>query len=124
MLTGFLDAKANARGRPVGVAHRQARRAAGGRRCRQHDLAGGAGSAFGGQVGTLAIARRQRVREVRVNLAYRWFCGLSIEDKIPGDLVFSQAGNERIRDNDVFGRVFERCVGCYLTAEISVAEHT
>src|SRR6478609_9700649 len=23
-------------------------------------------------------------REVRVNLAYRWFCGLSIEDKISG----------------------------------------
>jgi transposase len=22
-------------------------------------------------------------REVQVNLAYRWFCGLSIEDKVP-----------------------------------------
>jgi transposase len=44
-------------------------------------------------------------REVRVNLAYRWFCGLSIEDKIPDHSVFSRARNERFRDNDIFRRV-------------------
>jgi transposase len=28
-------------------------------------------------------SERLLCREVRVNLAYRWFCGLSIEDAIP-----------------------------------------
>ena len=28
-------------------------------------------------------SERALCREMRVNLAYRWFCGLSIEDKIP-----------------------------------------
>src|SRR6266567_6007619 len=49
-------------------------------------------------------------RDVRVNLAYRWFCGLSIEDKIPDHSAFSRARNERFRDNDIFRRVFERVV--------------
>jgi transposase len=43
-----------------------------------------------------------------VNLAYRWFCGLSIEDKIPDHSAFSRARNERFRDSDIFRRMFER----------------
>jgi len=36
-------------------------------------------------IGYLFAIRSERAlcREVKVNLAYRWFCGLSIEDKIP-----------------------------------------
>ena len=36
-------------------------------------------------VGYVFAIRSERLlcREVQVNLAYRWFCGLSIEDKIP-----------------------------------------
>jgi transposase len=45
-----------------------------------------------------------------VNFAYRWFCGLSIEDKIPDHSTFSRARNERFRDSDLFRRVFERVV--------------
>ena len=36
---------------------------------------------------------RALCREVRVNLAYRWFCGLGIEDKVPDHSVFSRARN-------------------------------
>jgi transposase len=39
-------------------------------------------------------SERLLCREVRVNLAYRWFCGLSIEDRIPDHSVFSRARNE------------------------------
>jgi transposase len=38
-----------------------------------------------------------------VNLAYRWFCGLSIEDKLPDHSAFSRARNERLRDSAIFG---------------------
>src|SRR5260370_434453 len=55
-------------------------------------------------------------RDVQVNFAYRWFCGLSIEDKIPDHSAFSRARNERFRDSDIFRSVFERVVGVCLAA--------
>jgi len=66
-------------------------------------------------VGYVFAIRSERLlcREVQVNLAYRWFCGLSIEDKIPDHSAFSRARNERFRNSDIFRRVFERVVeGC------------
>jgi transposase len=61
-------------------------------------------------VGYVFAIRSERLlcREVQVNLAYRWFCGLSIEDKIPDHSAFSRARNERFRDSDIFRRMFER----------------
>ena len=53
---------------------------------------------------------RALCRDVQVNLAYRWFCGLSIEDKIPDHSAFSRARHERLRGSDMFRRVFERVV--------------
>jgi len=41
------------------------------------------------------------MRFVQVNLAYRWFCGLSIEDKVPDHSAFSRARHERFRDGNV-----------------------
>src|SRR5208337_2343479 len=55
-------------------------------------------------------------REVKVNLAYRWFCGLSIEDKVPDHSVFSRARNERFRESDIFRQVFERVVETCIAA--------
>jgi IS5 family transposase len=55
-------------------------------------------------------------REVQVNLAYRWFCGLSIEDKVPDHSAFSRARNERFRDSDIFRQVFERVVEACVAA--------
>src|SRR4249920_2679089 len=58
-----------------------------------------------------AIRSERRIcAEVQVNLAYRWFCRLSIEDKIPDHSVFSRARHERFRESEVFRRVFERVV--------------
>ena len=44
-------------------------------------------------VGYVFAIRSERAlcREVQVNLAYRWFCGLSIEDKVPDHSAFSRA---------------------------------
>src|SRR6184192_4164021 len=69
-------------------------------------------------LGYVFAIRSERLlcREVQVNLAYRWFCGLSIEDKIPGHSAFSRARNERFRDSDIFRRVFERVVEACIAA--------
>src|SRR5262245_50698439 len=69
-------------------------------------------------VGYVFGIRSERLlcREVQVNLAYRWFCGLSIEDKVPDHSVFSRARNERFRDSAIFRRVFERVVEACIAA--------
>jgi Transposase DDE domain/Transposase domain (DUF772) len=51
-----------------------------------------------------------------VNLAYRWLCGLSIEDKIPDHSAFSRARNERFRESDIFRRIFEHVVETCIAA--------
>jgi transposase len=61
-------------------------------------------------------SERALCREVQVNLAYRWFCGLSIEDRIPDHSAFTRARNERFRDGHAFRRVFERVVALCIAA--------
>jgi transposase len=63
-------------------------------------------------------SERALCREVQVNLAYRWFCGLSIEDKIPDHSAFSRIRHERFRESDMFRRVFERVVEACIAAEL------
>jgi hypothetical protein len=47
-------------------------------------------------IGYVFAIRSERAlcRELQVNLAYRWLCGLGIEDKIPDHSAFSRARNE------------------------------
>jgi transposase len=58
-------------------------------------------------IGYVFALRSERAlcRDVQVNLAYRWFCGLSIEDNIPDHSAFSRARHERFRDSEMFRRV-------------------
>jgi hypothetical protein len=69
-------------------------------------------------IGYVFAIRSERAlcRDVQVNLAYRWFCGLSIEDNIPDHSTFSRARNERFRDSDIFRRVFEHVVETCIAA--------
>ena len=69
-------------------------------------------------VGYIFAIRSERAlcREVQLNLAYRWFCGLGIEDDIPDHSAFSRARNARFRDSDIFRHVFERVVGTCIAA--------
>jgi transposase len=61
-------------------------------------------------------SERQICREVQVNLAYRWFCNLGLEDSVPDHSAFSRARNERFRESDVFRGVFERVVASCMAA--------
>src|SRR5580704_18041381 len=61
-------------------------------------------------------SERALCREMRVNLAYRWFCGLSIEDKIPDHSALSRVRHERFRESDMLRRVFERVVEACIAA--------
>jgi transposase len=69
-------------------------------------------------IGYVFAIRSERAicRDLHVNLAYRWFCGLSIEDKIPDHSVFSRARHERFRESNAFRRVFEHVVEACIAA--------
>jgi len=59
-------------------------------------------------------SERRLCEEVKLNLAYRWFCKLTIEDKVPDHSTFSKNRHGRFRDADTFRFVFEqvlqRCI--------------
>jgi transposase len=61
-------------------------------------------------------SERRLCSEVQVNLAYRWFCKLGIEDKIPDHSVFCRARHERFRESDALRRVFEGVVAMCIVA--------
>src|SRR3984957_9441980 len=61
-------------------------------------------------------SERQLCSEIQVNLAYRWFCQLGIEDGIPDHSVFSRARHERFRQSDALRRVFESVVSKCIAA--------
>ena len=59
-------------------------------------------------------SERRLCEEVHLNLAYRWFCRLGLEDLVPDHSSFSKNRHGRFRDSDtlrfVFERVLDRCL--------------
>lgn len=55
-------------------------------------------------------SERRLCEEVHLNLAYRWFCRLGLEDKVPDHSSFSKNRHGRFRESDVFQHVFEGVV--------------
>ena len=58
-------------------------------------------------------SERRLCQEVEMNLAYRWFCRLGLEDRVPDHSSFSVNRHGRFRDSDILRTVFEEVVcGC------------
>ena len=55
-------------------------------------------------------SERRLCQDVSLNLAYRWFCRLGLEDRVPSHGTFSVNRHGRFRESDVFRTVFERIV--------------
>jgi len=55
-------------------------------------------------------SERQLVREVQVNVAYRWFLGLGLCDKIPDASTFSQNRRRRFSDSEIYQEIFDEIV--------------
>jgi transposase len=52
-------------------------------------------------------SERRLCEEVHLNLAYRWFCRLGLEDAVPDHSSFSKNRHGRFRESDAFRHVFE-----------------
>ena len=55
-------------------------------------------------------SERRLCEEVHLNLAYRWFCRLGLEDAVPDHSTFSKNRHGRFRESDAFRHVFESVV--------------
>ena len=57
---------------------------------------------------------RQTIKEIEVNVAYRWFLGLDMCDKVPHFSTFGKNYSRRFKDTDLFEQIFERILAeCY-----------
>ena len=50
---------------------------------------------------------RKTCREIQVNLAYRWFLGISMDEKVPNYSTWSQNYIRRYSDSEVFEKIFD-----------------
>jgi transposase len=60
-------------------------------------------------------SERRLTQEVELHLAYRWFCRLDLDDKVPHS-TFSENRLHRFRESDVFRHIFERVVATCMTS--------
>ncbi len=67
-------------------------------------------------------SERRLTQEVELHLAYRWFCRLDLDDKVPHHSTFSENRLHRFRESDVFRHIFERVVVACMAAGLVKGE--
>ena len=55
-------------------------------------------------------SERKLCEEVKLHLAYRWFCRLDLNDAVPHHSTFSENRLNRFRESDILRHIFERVV--------------
>jgi transposase len=65
---------------------------------------------------------RRLCEEVELHLAYRWFCRLDLDDKVPDHSTFSVNRHGRFRDSDILRHVFEAVVRACMNAGLVKGE--
>ena len=55
-------------------------------------------------------SERQLVKEIQVNVAYRWFIGFGLTDKIPDASTFSQNRRRRFTESAIYQEIFDEIV--------------
>ena len=55
-------------------------------------------------------SERQLVKDIEVNLAYRWFLGYSITEKIPDASTISKNRTRKFKGNDIPQKIFDNIV--------------
>lgn len=55
-------------------------------------------------------SERQLEKEIQTNIAYRWFLGLSLTDRVPDHTTISWNRRTRFKNTDVFQEIFDEIV--------------
>jgi len=67
-------------------------------------------------------SERRLCEELELHLAYRWFCRLDLDDKVPDHSTFSIKRHGRFRDSDILRQVFEAVVRACMNAGLVKGE--
>src|SRR5215468_330919 len=67
-------------------------------------------------------SERRLCEEVKLHLAYRWFCKLDLDDEVPHHSTFSVNRLGRFRESDVLRHLFERVVAACMAAGLIKGE--
>jgi transposase len=65
---------------------------------------------------------RKLCEDVELHLAYRWFCRLDLDDKVPDHSTFSVNRHGRFRDSDILRQLFEAVVRACMNAGLVKGE--
>ena len=66
---------------------------------------------------------RQTIKEIEVNLAYKWFLGLDITDKVPHFTTFGKNYTRRFKDTNLFEKIFSKILEqCFKHKFVNPAE--
>lgn len=68
-------------------------------------------------------SERELERQVRVNVAYRWFLGLGLTDKVPDHSTISQNRRRRFTGSNIFQEVFDEIVRRAMEAGLVSGQH-
>ncbi|MBA4603552.1 IS1182 family transposase, partial [Thermoactinomyces mirandus] len=55
-------------------------------------------------------SERRLIEEIKVNIAYRWFVGLSLTDPVPHHSTFSQNRRRRFQQSQIYQEIFDEIV--------------
>ena len=61
---------------------------------------------------------RQTIKEADVNMAYRWFLGLGIHDRVPHFSTFGKNYTRRFKGTDLFEQIFQRILSECFAADM------
>jgi transposase len=67
-------------------------------------------------------SERKLCDEVAMHLAYRWFCKMDLEDRVPHHSTFSVNRLGRFRESDILRHIFERVVAACMAAGLVKGE--
>ena len=63
-------------------------------------------------------SERQLVQEIQLNIAYRWFCGFELGEKIPDHSTFSKTRVRKWNESSLFQQIFLEIVRCCMEQKL------
>lgn len=59
---------------------------------------------------------RQTIKDIEVNVAYRWFLGLTLDDKVPHFTTYGKNYSRRFQDKELISEIFSQVLNQVLCA--------
>ena len=76
----------------------------------RHSIRKSCSRCFSSVISLVFVGERQLVREIEVNVAYRWFLRMRLTDKVPDASTLSQNRRRRFRGTAIHQEIFDTIV--------------